>query len=59
MYKMTAKNKIPMVKRAGTKKLLFSRAKLIEWLEEEPTMPVSIDTLVEQQLHLKPRVRRA
>ena len=37
IYMLTCHNKIPYIKPAGTKKLMFSRTAVIEWLQADKT----------------------
>ena len=37
IYMLTCHNKIPFIKPAGTKKLMFSRTAVIEWLQTDKT----------------------
>jgi len=58
LYKMTAKNTIPFIKREGSKKLLFSRAKLQTWLEKSQPNLITMEKQIDEHLHRKLRVRK-
>ena len=55
IYKMTASNRIPFIKRDGSSKLIFSRAHLNNWVTESNVSKVN---LVEEHLHKNLRVRK-
>jgi excisionase family DNA binding protein len=58
IYKMTAKNEIPFIKRNGSNKLLFSRSRLDAWINESLINQTSATNLVDEYLHKKIRVRK-
>lgn len=55
IYKMTANCKIPFSKRQGSKKLIFSRMEINEWLKESD---IPTTNIVEEHLHMKLRMRK-
>jgi predicted DNA-binding transcriptional regulator AlpA len=55
IYKKTSKNSIPLIKRPGSSKLLFSRASLTKWLEESEEPKTN---KVDEHLRRNLRVRK-
>ena len=54
IYKLTAKNAIPFIKRPGSKKLLFSRTELDTWNRKPQCSP---SDLLDEFLHKRLRVQ--
>jgi excisionase family DNA binding protein len=57
VYKLTAKNAIPTIKREGAKKLMFSRAELNNWIKD--SQAPSLVYVVNHHLQKNLRVRKA
>lgn len=58
IYKMSASNTIPVIKRKGSNRLIFSRSKLTEWVLNSHHHKPSKVNLVDEYLNKKIRVRR-
>ena len=56
IYKMTAKNTIPTIRRVGSKKLIFSRSELDNWLRKSESSSNSNIRKVNESLHENSRV---
>ncbi len=57
IYKMTAKKTIPTIRRQGSKKLIFSRSQLEDWLKESQPVSNSNVINVNEYLHKNSRIR--
>jgi predicted DNA-binding transcriptional regulator AlpA len=56
IYKRTAKNAIPIIKREGSNKLMFSRLELEKWLKGSQTPPAV--SIVDEYLHKNLRIKK-
>lgn len=56
IYKLTAKNAIPTIEREGSKKLMFSRAELNNWIKD--SQAPSLMNVVNHHLQRNLRVRK-
>lgn len=56
IYKLTAKNAIPIIKREGSNKLMFSRLELEKWLKGSQTSPVV--SIIDEYLNKNLRVKK-